>query len=187
MSNLSMTKAEEKALDSKVEQMMGWANTRRAEAEQLAMDSARLMACTTDRLDKLRNQGFFKRCWNRFSGKAGEMERANVNDIIQMQKMSFRYVNMLQEQQLLMAHSLLSLKNNLMSLAVKEEETRNLIGLLAQRTKERFERLEKRMEKVEISQNLQGWLLGLEERDYDRIYPTEYMRLFRVINDFYGS
>lgn len=187
MSNLSMTQAEEKVLDKHLEQnVMTWVTTRQAEAEQLAMDSARLMACTTERLDRLKNQGFFKRCWNRFNGNAGAMERANVNDIIQMQKMSFRYVNMLQEQQLLMAHSLLSLKNNLNSLAVKEEQTRQMIGLLAERTRERFEKLEKRVAKVEVNQNLQGWLLGLEEREYARLYPTEYMRLFRVINDFYA-
>lgn len=186
MSHLAMTRAEEKSIDSQIEQMMDWAKTRRAEAEQLALDSARLMACTTDRVDRLKNQGFFKRCWNRFSGKAGEMERANINDIIQMQKTAFRYVNMLQEQQLLMAHSLLSLKNNLISLTVKEEETRNLIAMLAQRTLERFENLENRVDQLEISTNLQGWLLGLEERDYDRKYPTQYMRMFRVINDFYN-
>lgn len=186
MSNLAMTRAEEKSIDSQVEQMMDWAKTRSAEAEQLALDSARLMACTTDRLDRLKNQGFCKRCWYRFTGKAGEMERANTNDIIQMQKMAFRYVNMLQEQQLLMAHSLLSLKNNLISLAVKEEETRNLIGMLAQRALERFEKLENRVDQLEISTNLQGWLLGLEERDYDRKYPTQYMRMFRIINDFYN-
>lgn len=186
MSILKMTATEEKAIDSQIEQMMDWAKTRSAEAEQLALDSARLMACTTDRVDRLKNQGFFKRCWNRFSGKAGEMERANTNDIIQMQKIAFRYVNMLQEQQLLMAHSLLSLKNNLISLAVKEEETRNLIGMLAQRTLERFEKLENRVDQLEISANLQGWLLGLEEREYDEKIPTEYMRLFRVINDFYN-
>lgn len=186
MSNLAMTQTEEKTIDSQIEQMMDWAKTRSAEAEQLALDSARLMACTTDRVDRLKNQGFFKRCWNRFSGKAGEMERANTNDLIQMQKMAFRYVNMLQEQQLLMAHSLLSLKNNLISLAVKEEETRNLIGMLAQRTLERFEKLENRVDQLEISTNLQGWLLGLEEREYNEKIPTEYMRLFRVINDFYN-
>lgn len=181
-----MTETEEKNIDSKVEQMMDWAKTREAEAEQLALDSARLMACTTDRLDRLTKQGFFKHCWSRFNGDASALEKANVNDVLQMQKAAFRYVNMLQEQQLLMAHSLLSLKNNLNSLAVKEEETRNLIAMLAQRTKERFDQLESRVDKIEISTNLQGWLLGLEERDYDEKIPTEYMRLFRVINDFYN-
>ncbi len=171
MSTLVMTSEEQKQIDSQVEQMMDWAKTRSAEAEQLALDSTRLLACTTDRLDRLQNQNFFKRCWNRFNGNAGEMERANVNDLIQMQKIAFRYVNMLGEQQLLMAHSLLSLKNNLISLAVKEEETRDLITMLAQRTLERFENLESRVEQLEISTNLQGWLLGLEERDYDEKFP----------------
>lgn len=185
MSNLSMTQAEEKSIDSKVEQMMDWAKSCQVEAEQLALDSARLMACATDRLDRLSKQGFYKRCWSRFNGEAGAMERANVNDVIQMQKMAFRYVNMLQEQQLLMAHSLLSLKNNLNSLAVKEEETRNLIAMLAQRTLERFEQLESRVGKLETSSNLHDWLFTLEERDYEEKIPTGYMRLLRVINDFY--
>lgn len=185
-SSLAMTTAEEKSIDSQVEQMMDWAKTRQAEAEQLALDSARLMSCTSDRVNRLKSQGFFKRCWNRFSGKAGEMERANTSDMIQMQKTAFRYVNMLQEQQLLMAHSLLSLKNNMLSLAVKEEENRNLVESLAQKTLARFEALEHRTDQLEVSTNLQGWLLGLEEREYDEKYPTDNMRLFRVINDFYS-
>ena len=183
--SLIMTEPEVKQIDSKVEQMMDWAKTRQAEAEQLALDSARLISCTSERMERLSNQGFFKRCWSRFTGEAGGMERANANDLVQMQKMAFSYINMVQEQQLLMAHSLLSLKNNLISLAVKEEETRNLIGMLAQRTLERFEKLETRVDQLEISTNLQGWLLGLEEREYDEKIPTDYMRLFRVINDFY--
>lgn len=183
--SIAMTEVEQKQIDSQVEPIMAWAKTRKAEAEQLAMDAARLMSCTSVRLDKLKKQGFFKRCWNRLTGKTGEIERANAGDLIQMQKMGFRYLNMLQEQQVLMAHSMLSLKNNLLSLAVKEEETRGLVALLAQRTQERFLQLETRVDQLEVSTNLQGWLLGLEERDYNENIPTEYMRLFRVINDFY--
>lgn len=185
MSMIAMNPTEEKQIDSHIEQMMDWAKTHQAEAEQLALDSARLMACTTDRVDRLKKQGFFKRCWNRFTGATGEMESANTGDIIQIQKKAFRYINMLQEQQLLMAHSLLALKNNLVSLAIREKETRDMIGMLAQRTQDRFELLETRTDQLEISTNLQGWLLGLEERDYDKKFPTEYMRMFRVINDFY--
>ncbi|WP_279059856.1 hypothetical protein [Bilophila wadsworthia] len=100
------------------------------------------------------------------------MERANTADLIQMQKASLRYINMLQEQQMMTAHSLLTLKNNLVTLAIKEEETRNLVGLLAERTLQRFQDLETREDQLEISQNLQGWLLTLEARDYDVNYPT---------------
>lgn len=186
MSMLAMSDAEVRTIDSKVEQMMDWARTRQAEAEQLALDSARLMACTTDRLDRLQKQNFFMRCWNRFNGDAAAAERANANDVIQMQKTAFRYVNMLQEHQLLMAHSLLSVKNNLMSLAIKEEETRNLIYSLAKRTLERFEKLENRVDQLEISTNLHAWLLSVDERNYDIRYPTMFMRTFRIINDFYS-
>lgn len=185
MSLLAMDDTEVRALDSKVEQMMDWAKDRQAEAEQLAQDSARLLGCVSDRMEKLRKQNFFIRCWSRFNGDAASAERANAGDLIEMQKIAYRYVNMLQERQLLLAHSLLSLKNNLYSLAIKETETRELINELAKRTLLRFEKLENRVGQLEISQNLQGWLLGLEERDYEEKYPTEYMRLFRVINDFY--
>lgn len=186
MSVLSMTPVEQNNIDSQIEQMMGWVQEHKIEAEQLALDSARLLACTSDRLSRAKNQGFFRRCWNRFTGKTGEMERANAGDMMEMQKKAFRYLNMLQEQQVLMAHSLLSLKNNLVALAVSEAETRDMIGALAQRTQEKFEELENRTDQLEVTTNLQGWLLGLEEREYDRKYPTPYMRMFRIINDFYS-
>lgn len=185
MSVIKVNEAELQSIDARLENLKGWAVSRRAEAEQLAMDATRLMACAQDRLDRIKNQGFFRRCWNWFTGKTGEMERANTSDLLQMQTTAFRYVSMVQEQQILTAHSLLTLKNNLASLEVKEEETQNLITQLAQRTQERFENLESRVDQLEISSNLQGWLLSLEERDYDEKFPTDYIRLFRVINDFY--
>lgn len=186
MSILTMNENDIQKIDSQIEPMMEWARTKKAEAEQLALDATRLMACTSERFDTLKRQGFFKRCWNRLSGKNADIATANINDLIQMQKIAFRYVNMLQERELLMAHTLLSLKNNLISLAVKDAETRELVDLLAKKTADRFEKLETRVDQLEITTNLQGWLLGLEEREYDEKYPTPYMRLFRVINDFYG-
>ncbi len=186
MTTLAMTAVEERQIDTHLEPMMAWAATRQAEAEQLALDAARLLSCTGDRMDRLSKQGFFRRCWSRFMGETAALEHANTADLVHMQKTAFRYVNILQERQLLMAHSMLSLRNNLISLAVKEEETRNLITSLADNTLRRFKNLEKRMDQLEISQNLQGWLLGLEERDYDVEYPTPYMRMLRIVNDFYG-
>ena len=92
---------------------------------------------------------------------------------------------MLQEQQMMMAHSMLSIKNNLFSLAVKEEETRSLVTFLANNTLNRFKKLEHRVDQLEVTTSLQGWLLSLEEREYDEKISAEYMRLLRVINDFY--
>lgn len=183
---LALTEKEVQSIDGMLESKMAWARSKSAEAEQLALDCTRLLSCTEERLGQIRNQGFFKRCWNQLSGQTGAMERANTADLIQMQKASLRYINMLQEQQMMTAHSLLTLKNNLVTLAIKEEETRNLVGLLAERTLQRFQDLEKRVDQLEISQNLQGWLLTLEDRDYDVTYPTPYLRMLKIINDFYG-
>lgn len=183
--SLVMTDQETAALDKQLAPLLTWANQHRAEAEQLSLDAARLLSCSTDRLDTLQKQGFFKRCWARLNGDAGDMERATTNDIIQMQKCSFRFIHMLQDQNMLMAHSMLTLKNNLFSLSVQEEETRNLVTLLAQKTKARFDALEQRVDQLEVSTNLQGWILTLGESDYDEKFPTENIRLLRVINDFY--
>ena len=103
-----------------------------------------------------------------------------------MQKYGLRYINMLQENQVLLAHSMISLKNNLYALSVQEEETRNIICNLAQRTLERFEKLENRVDQLEVSTNLNGWIITLEDCEYDEKYPTEYIRLFKIINDFYA-
>ena len=79
-----MTEVEERKIDSSVEKMMDWAKSNQVKAEQLAMDSARLVACTSDRLDKISKQGFFQRCWSRFTGEAGSIERANEKDLIEI-------------------------------------------------------------------------------------------------------
>jgi TPR repeat protein len=184
--SLAMNDKEVIAIDRQVEQMLNWAKIHQAEAEQLALDSTRLLACPGGRLEQLADQGFFRRCRSRFSCKAGAAERADTADLIQMQKTALRFINMISEHQILTAHSLLALKNNLLALAVKEEETRNLAAALAQLTLERVEKLENHIDKIEISANLQGWLLGLEERGYAEKFPAESIRLFQVINNFYS-
>ena len=97
--------------DALLEKKMLWAKERQAEAEQLALDAARLLSCTEDQFTKLSKQGFFKRCWNAFMGENASIERANTANLLQMQQMSLRYINMLQEQQIMTAHSLLALRN----------------------------------------------------------------------------
>ena len=116
---LALTEKEIQSIDGMLESKMAWARSKSAEAEQLALDCTRLLSCTEERLGQIRNQGFFKRCWNQLSGQTGAMERANTADLIQMQKASLRYINMLQEQQMMTAHSLLTLKNNFFTLAIK--------------------------------------------------------------------
>lgn len=186
MSTLAMTDTEESSINAKVEEMMPWARANTVLAEQLAFDAVRLLACTEERQADLKGQGFFERCWNRFNGSAGAMERANTNALIQIQRMALVFVNQLQQQQILTAHSMISLKNNLYCLASKEQKTLEIIADLATRTSERFEELESRIERVEVQIALQSWLLTLEERKYSERIPENFMRFFQVVNDYYS-
>lgn len=185
--NYSMTEAETREIDSVVEQMINNLQGNQALTEQMALDSVRLLSCTEDNYKKLQNQGFFKRCWSRMSGEAGKLERENTHSLIEMQKIGYRYINMLQQNQLLAAHSILTLKNNLNALAVKDVETQKLIADLANATNERFLALERRLDECETNVNLQGWLLTLEERELDTLYPTPHIRMLEVINQFYQN
>ena len=185
--NYSMTEAETREIDSVVEQMINNLQRNQALTEQMALDSVRLLSCTEDNYKKLQNQGFFKRCWSRMSGAAGKLERENTHSLIEMQKIGYRYINMLQQNQLLAAHSILTLKNNLNALAVKDVETQKLIADLANATNERFLALERRLDECETNANLHGWLLTLEERELDTLYPTPHIRMLEVINQFYQN
>lgn len=169
-----------------LEQKKLWALQNSVRAEQLALDAARLLSCTETRLDKLKNQGFFTRCCKAFSGANTSLDRANVADLAQMQKIALAYITMLQEQQIMTAHSLLTLKNNLVVLASEHEETRQMVLTLAEKTLHRFQELENRVGELTVSQNLQGWLLTLEDRDYDERFPGGCFRMLRIIGDYYG-
>ena len=185
--NFAMTETETKEKDSIVEKMINGIQNNKALTEQLALDSVRLLSCTEDNYKKIQNQGFFKRCWSRMSGEAGKLERENTHSLIEMQKIGFRYLNMLQQKQLLQVHSILTIKNNLKSLAIKELETQQFIDDLAKAVNDRFIALERRVDDCETNNNLQDWLLTLEERDLDTIYPTPHIRLLEVINQFYQN
>src|SRR5208283_3005200 len=171
-------------IDGALEPKLAWAATRRVETEQLALDSTRLLSCTESRLEDYKNKGFFKRCWYTLSGKHGEMMRANVNDLAEMQKYAWRYLNLLNERDLLLADSVITLKNNFYTLAVKQKDIKKEITHLAEKMADRFEDIEERLANVEAATNIHGWLLTLKTKDYDSLY-TPHLRLLKVISDFY--
>lgn len=170
--------------DKQLEPIVQIAAQNAVEAQQLALDATRLLSCTSDRLDDYKGKGFFKRCWSKLSGKTGALERANQSDLIEMQKLSWRYLTILQENDLMLAHSIVAVKNNLLTLAVKEEETRQQIIELANRIESRFTALEDRVVRLEVATSMHSWLLTLSMFDYDEKY-TPYIRLLKVVHDFY--
>jgi hypothetical protein len=171
-------------IDKELETKLAWAEKKSCEAEQLALDATRLLSCTEDRLADYSGSGFFKRCWYKLSDKHGEVTRANQNDLINMQKTAWRYINLLQERDLMMAHSILTVRNNLMTLAVDQEDTKKQITRMADKVYDRFIAVENRMQKVEVSTKIHSWLLTLDTFDYDEKYPP-FFRMLRVIGEFY--
>ena len=107
------------------------------------------------------------------------------HDLIEMQRLSWRYLNLLQERDLMLAHTSIVIRNNLLALAKKEEETRMAITQMAERIIQRFESLEKRVDQLEVTSQIHSWLLTIDQRDYDeQLLP--HMRLLRVVRDFYN-
>jgi hypothetical protein len=179
------TNQERSHIDQQLEPILSYSQKQAMEAQQLAFDATRILSCTEDRLKEYCNQGFFKRCWFKLSGKTDSLDRANQHDLITMQKTSWRYLQLLQERDLMLANSIITVKNNLLTLAVKEEETRKYITEMANIIYTRFISFEERIGKLEVAANIHSWLLTLDTCDYDVRYP-EYIRLLKIVRDFHS-
>jgi hypothetical protein len=171
-------------IDSDLEPKLAWAQKRSAEMEQLAMDATKLLSCNESRLKTYVKQPFFKRCWFTLCGKHGEIQRANERDIVEMQKYGFRYINLLQERSLLQADSLITVKNNLMTLAVDQEDIRNEITRMADKVYNRFVEMENRIKDLEVATKIHSWLLTIDTYEYDEKFLPNF-RLLKVVKDFF--
>ena len=184
----SMTDSERKEIDSAVEQVVNSFKKSQISAEQLALDFVRLISYTEDNYDKLQKQGFFKRCLDRVLSVNKNFEKDNSGSLGEMQKIGSRFLKIiLQQEKLLPSHSMVSIKNNLNELLVPDEDKQKLISELAMDANKRFLDLERHLDECETNVNLQGWLLTLEERELDVLYPTPLIRMLEVINQFYQN
>jgi hypothetical protein len=171
--------SERSDIDTGLEAMLGLAKHRSAEAEQLALDAARLLSCTDSRLQDYLDQGFFKRGWYVLSGKTRALESATTADLIDMQKYAWRYINLLQERDLMLAHSMIAVKNNLMTLAIDQDDVKREVTRLAGRVYDRFMVLEERVGDLEVSQRIHGWILTIDTSDHYEAYPERLSRLLK--------
>ena len=186
--SFSMTDTELKEIDSAVEQMMNSFKKNQILAEQLALDFVRLISYTEDNYDKLQKQGFFERCLDRILSVNKSFEKDTSGSLVEMQKIGSRFLKIiLQQEKLLPPHSMVSIKNNLNELQVPNEDKQKLISELAMDANKRFLDLERQLDECETNVNLQGWLLTLEERELDVLYPTPLIRMLEVINQFYQN
>ena len=186
--SFAMTDAELNEVDSAVEQVVNSFKKSQISAEQLALDFVRLISYTEDNYDKLQKQGFFKRCLDRILSVNKNFEKDTSGSLVEMQKIGSRFLKIiLQQEKLLPSHSMVSIKNNLNELLVPDEDKQKLISELAMDANKRFLDLERHLDECETNVNLQGWLLTLEERELDILYPTPLIRMLEVINQFYQN
>jgi hypothetical protein len=179
----NLTNNEIENIDIQLNPKIKWAEQNSVLAEQLAMDATRLLSCTSERFEEYKDKGFFNRCVTSFSGKTADMQRQNQNDLIELQKAGWRYLQLLNDRDILMAHSLITIKNNLETLAIEDIKTREEITRLAIKVKQRFDGLSKRVDDLEVTVNLLHWLSTIEVQDYDDNY-SYYFRLLCLIDDF---
>jgi len=178
------TSTELQSIESNLEPMLARAKENAAEAEQMAMDATRLLTVTDDQLGDQKNLPFFKRVWGKLAKKdTTAVASVSTTDLLQMQKMGWQYINMLNERELMMASSMITVKNNLMSLAITSEETRDQITKMTDKIITRFGLLENRMSQVEVQGNIHSWLLTIDTYEYDKNY-SPMIRMLKVGKDF---
>lgn len=172
-------------IDQQLDPLLALAGTQVEKTQQLALDATRLLSCTEGRFREYQSKGFFRRCWYTLSGKTGALKRATLSDLVEMQKISWRYLNLLQERDLMLAHSIITVRNNLLTLAVQEEETQKAITQMANRIHDRIVSLEQQVGKPEVATQIHSWLLTLDTYEYDEWFPP-HTRLLRVVRDFHS-
>ncbi|MBF0412597.1 MAG: hypothetical protein HQK70_07795 [Desulfamplus sp.] len=152
------------------------------EAQRMAMDCAQLLSTSSDRLESIKNQGFFQRLKSKFSGAARESEIASKEDLLQMQKMSFRFLELINKNDVLLLDSMITVKNQLDYILADSIDTKQALSTLAKGLTEKFKSVERRIGDLEKTTELHNWLLTIEEFDYQE-FP-KYVRLLKLVSDF---
>ncbi len=134
------------------------AQRNKVEAQRLALDASKLLGITESRLEAYKDRGFFKRCWYKFSGKLGELDRANQADLISMQKFAYAYLARLQEENLLEAKAIAVIRGNLKDLQDEIGEIHDMIGVIVQK----FDKLEKDVKILKDDSALHKWKTDIE-------------------------
>lgn len=190
-----MTQEEQNEFDSSINQALDESKNNSSRLMQLATDATRFLSVASETVSQVKETGFFQRIKDLLPSKKHQEEisamQNNVQnlaiaqqDIVEMQKMSWRLLEQLNERNLLTADALITVKNNLNSLSVEQNEVKTAIISMANKVADRFERLENRVSNVEDSQRLDTWISGIEVDDY---YPTlpKTIRFLKVVKDYY--
>lgn len=186
---------QDKEFDTAVKQQLDEAKDNSSRLLQIATDATRFLSVADNTISQVKESGFFQRLRNMLPDGKNQLQvnalqssvqslAVSQREIAEMQKMSWQLLEQLNERNLLTADALITVKNNLNSLAVEQNEVKKAITTMANKVADRFERLENRVSNVEDSQRLDTWISGIEVDDY---YPTlpKTIRFLKVVKDYY--
>lgn len=190
-----MTDEEQNEFDGVINQTIENAQGNGSRLMQIATDATRFLSVASNTIDQIKESGFFQRLHDLLpTGKRTQQLdnlQNSVNslsvsqeEIREMQKMSWRMIEQLNERNLLTADALITVKNNLYTLDVKQNEIKDAIYTMANKVADRFEKLENRVADVEDSQRLDTWISGIEVDDYYESLPKT-IRFLKIVKDYY--
>ena len=159
--------------NSRLSSLIERSKSKKAFSQQLALDASKLLTTSEKRLNKTKDAGFVKRCWYSFTGKNQEAINQNSSDLIAIQHLAWHYLKELQEQNLIKAQSIATIRNNLSATNELLYETRGFL-----------EQAVDKIENIDGRLGLSEWSLNIKanKRKF-KSYPKTILVLY-LIYDF---
>lgn len=145
--------------------------------QQLALDASRLVATSQDRLAKQAGAGFFKRLACALSGKTSVNQLLNQQDMLQMQKCAWHFLQQLQQQNLINAQSIAVIRNNLGTMNDYIIETRDFL-------EQAIDKIDHRLRHVENNTSFNNWVLNIEANKRRFKSTPKTLLILRLTYDF---
>jgi len=159
--------------NSRLSSLIEKSKSKKAFSQQLALDASKLLTTSENRLNKIKAAGFVKRCWYSFTGKNQDIINQNSSDLIAIQHFAWHYLKELQEQNLIKAQSIATIRNNL-----------SATNELLIETREFLEQAVDKIENINGRLGLSEWSLNIKanKRKF-KSYPKTILVLY-LIYDF---
>ena len=190
-----MTDEERQEYDVVIDETVENAKGNPSRLMQIATDATRFLSVASNTVEQVKESGFFQRLrdllpTNKRTQQVNDLQNSvnslsvSQEEIREMQKMSWRMIEQLNERNLLTADALITVKNNLNTLDVKQNEIKDAITTMAERVADRFKKMDERISNVEKAQQLNTWVSGIEVDDYYEDLPPT-IRFLKIVKDFY--
>lgn len=122
--------------------------------------------------------------WDVFQ-KNNDLQKATIDQIIEVQKASHAFIQLINKREMLQAAAIITVKNQLNTLNIENQQIYDTIKKLAGNVLARFNQLERHIEHVEAVASLTQWIQNLKWRKYNEDPHTK--PFFRILEDFYSN